>query len=67
MQTSYLTMLEADEGMVLTKDDNYCSSVLLRKGETADGWTEITQEEYEEIIAEQERQAAAEEEQQDEL
>ena len=36
--------------MVLTKDGNYCSSVLLRKGETAEGWSEITQEEYEEII-----------------
>ena len=56
MKTSYLTMLEADEGMVLTKDGNYCSSVLLRKGETAEGWSEITQEEYEQIIAEQEQE-----------
>ena len=54
MKESYLTMLEADEGMVLTKDGNYCSSVLLRKGETSEGWSEITQEEYEAIIAEQE-------------
>lgn len=54
MKTSYLTMLEAEEGMVLTKDGNYCSSVLLRKGETAEGWSEITQEEYEEIIAREE-------------
>lgn len=56
MKISYLTMLEADEGMVLTKDGNYCSSVLLRKGETADGWSEITQEEYEEIIAREEEE-----------
>ena len=47
MKENYLTLLEADEGKVLTKNDNYCSSVLLRKGETSEGWTEITQEEYE--------------------
>lgn len=56
MKTSYLTMLEAEEGMVLTKDGNHCSSVLLRKGETAEGWSEITQEEYEEIIAREEEE-----------
>ena len=49
MKESFLTLLEADEGMVLTKNNNYCSSVLLRKGETSEGWTEITQEEYEKI------------------
>ena len=54
MKETYLTMLEADEGMVLTDGTNYCSSVLLRKGETSEGWSEITQEEYERIIAEQE-------------
>jgi hypothetical protein len=43
-------MLEADEGMVLTDGTNYCSSVLLRKGQTADGWSEITQEEYDELF-----------------
>lgn len=50
MKETYLTMLEADEGMVLTKDGNYCSSVLLRKGETSDGWSEITQAEYDELF-----------------
>ena len=55
MKQTYLTMLEADEGKVLTKDGNYCSSVLLRKGETAEGWSEITQEEYENIIAQEEK------------
>jgi hypothetical protein len=49
-------MLEADEGMVLTKDGNYCSSVLLRKGETAEGWSEITQEAYEKIIGKEEEE-----------
>ena len=54
MKISYLTMIEADEGKVLVKDGNYCSSVLLRKGETEEGWFEITQEEYNEIIAQKE-------------
>lgn len=57
MKETYLTLLEADEGKVLTKNDNYCSSVLLRKGETSEGWTEITQEEYENIIKEMEEKA----------
>ena len=57
MKENYLTLLEADEGKVLTKNDNYCSSVLLRKGETSEGWTEITQEEYENIIKEMEENA----------
>lgn len=50
MKEILLTMLEADEGMVLTDGVNYCSSVLLRKGQTADGWSEITQEEYDELF-----------------
>lgn len=54
MKETYLTMIEADEGKVLVKDGTYSSSVLLRKGETSEGWSEITQEEYERIIAEQE-------------
>ena len=57
MKETYLTLLEADEGMVLTKNNNYCSSVLLRKGETSEDWTEITQEEYENIIKEMEEKA----------
>ena len=50
MKEILLTMLEADEGMVLTDGTNYCSSVLLRKDQTAEGWSEITQEEYNEIV-----------------
>lgn len=55
MKETYLTMLEADEGMVLVKNNTYSTSVLLRKGETSDGWSEITQEEYNEIMKEQEK------------
>lgn len=50
MKETYLTMIEADEGMVLTDGTNYCSSVLLRKGETSEGWSEITQAEYDELF-----------------
>ena len=50
MKEIYLTMIEADKGMVLTDGTNYCSSVLLRKGETSEGWYEITQEEYDELF-----------------
>jgi hypothetical protein len=50
MKEILLTMLEADDGMVLTDGTNYCSSVLLRKGETAEGWSEITQEEYDALF-----------------
>lgn len=59
MKETYLTMIEADEGMVLVKDGTYSSSVLLRKGETSESWSEITQEEYEAIMA---AEAEAEEE-----
>jgi hypothetical protein len=53
MKTTTLTMIEADEGKVLVKDGTYSKSVLLRKGETADGWTEITEEEYNDIMIEE--------------
>ncbi len=53
MKTTQLTMIEADEGKVLVKDGTYSKSVLLRKGETADGWEEITEEEYNEIMIEE--------------
>lgn len=56
MKTTQLTMIEADEGKVLVKDGTYSKSVLLRKGETADGWTEITEEEYYSIIAQEDEE-----------
>ena len=50
MKVTTLTMIEADDGKVLAKDGTYSKSVLLKKGETADGWTEITEEEYQNIV-----------------
>lgn len=43
-------MLKAEEGYVLKKGDTYTSAILLREGETPDGWSEITQEEYDEYL-----------------
>lgn len=56
MQIKTIYMLKADEGYVLKKDDIYTSAVLLREGETPDGWSEITQEEYEQVQEEQKRE-----------
>lgn len=59
MQVKTIYMLKADEGYVLKKDDTYTSSVLLREGETPDGWSEITQEEYDRILEEEQSVADA--------
>lgn len=61
MQVKTIYMLKADEGYVLKKDDTYTSAVLLREGETSDGWSEITQEEYEQIQEDQMQMAQTEE------
>ncbi len=60
MITTQLTMLKAEEGYVLKKDNTYTSSVLLREGETADGWTEIPEAEYQQAMKEQEAAIEAE-------
>lgn len=56
MQVKTIYMLKADEGYILKKDNTYTSAVLLREGETSDGWSEITQEEYEQVQEEQKRE-----------
>lgn len=50
MQIKTIYMLKAEEGYVLKKGDTYTSAILLREGETPDGWSEITQEEYDEYL-----------------
>lgn len=50
MQIKTIYMLKAEEGYVLKKGDTYTSAILLREGETSDGWSEITQEEYDEYL-----------------
>ena len=49
MQVKTIYMLKAEDGYVLKKSDTYTSAVLLREGETSEGWSEITQEEFEEV------------------
>ena len=49
MQIKTIYMLKAEEGYVLKKGDTYTSAVLLREGETPDGWTEVPFEEFEEV------------------
>lgn len=62
MQVKTIYMLKADEGYVLKKGDTYTSAVLLREDETPDGWSEVTQEEYDQIQEQQTREAEQAEE-----
>lgn len=50
------TTLYADEGMILTDGDNFGRIVHLAVGADASKWYEITNEEYERILAEQEQE-----------
>ena len=51
-------VLYADEGKILTNGEIYGKVIYLAEGESADGYTEITEEEYNRIEAE--KAAAAE-------
>lgn len=48
-------MLKADDGRVLTNDVVYGKTILLGKGDKAENYREITDEEYWEMMAEDER------------
>ena len=52
MQTKRISVLKADDGMILKKtiegeEPIYASSVMLAFGETTSDWSEITLEQYE--------------------
>ena len=41
MVITTLKMIKADDGMLLKKGDIICTSILLKEGETEEGWIEI--------------------------
>lgn len=55
MKISTRTVLQADEGMVLTDGKTYGTTILLGVGRDADEFHEITKAEYEQIQADEER------------
>lgn len=52
------TTLIADEGMILTDGKDYASVTYLAVGADESKWYEITEAEYERIMAEKEAEAA---------
>lgn len=51
MITSQLTKLTAESGYVLTDGEQFTHSVLLRDGESASAWSEITEEQHRLLMA----------------
>lgn len=61
-KTVKLRILKADEGKVLTNGEDFSSvggEVYLGVNDSPDNWHEITEEEYNAIIAGQEKEASA--------
>lgn len=53
MQKSFIMVLKADAGKVLTDGSSYVSSVMLRDGSDGSEWSEIDRAEYERIQKEE--------------
>ena len=58
MKVSTRTVLDADEGMVLTDGEVYGRTIMLGEGRSAEEFREITEAEYEEILAKQAEEAS---------
>lgn len=56
-ETITTTVLEADEGKILTDGEIYGKMIYLAKGRNADEFHEITEAEYEEIQKQNEAEA----------
>ena len=54
MKTVTRTVLVADEGMVLTNGEHYGKSVYLAEGADASAWREVSEAEYNAVMAESE-------------
>lgn len=50
--TIIINKITADEGKVLTNGETYSKEVYLGKNDCSENWHEITEEEYENLIAE---------------
>lgn len=50
MKTQTVTILKADDGMILTNGNAYGATVALGIWDSAENWHEITMEEYAAII-----------------
>lgn len=55
-----IKILKADEGMRLTDGEIYAKTVLLPEGRSAEEFSEITEEEYEEIEKAKEKENGTE-------
>lgn len=54
--TIEIKKLTATDGHVLTNGEAYGKEIYLGKFDSPENWSEITEEEYEAVLAEQERQ-----------
>ena len=54
LSTIEIKKMTASEGMMLTNGEAYGKEIYLGKNDSPDNWHEITDEEYEKILAEEE-------------
>ena len=60
MKINTLTVLEADEGKILTNGEFYGKTIIIPKDKSAESFTEITEEDYTAIKKDEEEKYLAE-------